>query len=85
MAYDEEKEKSHENLWGLQSFYFIWVLGATNYQGVCIEWVGEVQIVKNFLQNKFPKKIGHIRVSDRIPEALAEHVRASPYPRVNLA
>jgi hypothetical protein len=33
MTYNEEKEKSHKDLWGLGSFYFIWVLGAPYYQG----------------------------------------------------
>jgi hypothetical protein len=33
MAYNEVKGKSHEDLWGLGSFNFICVLGASYYQG----------------------------------------------------
>jgi hypothetical protein len=36
MAYDEEKGKSHKDLLGLWSFYFICVLGAPYYKGGCI-------------------------------------------------
>jgi hypothetical protein len=46
MAYNEEKGKSHEHLWGLGRLYFMFVLGALYYQGGCIEWVGEVQIIE---------------------------------------
>jgi hypothetical protein len=55
MAYNEEKGKSREDLWGLGSFYFICILGAPYYRGGCIGWVGEVQIVKNTVQSNFPK------------------------------
>jgi hypothetical protein len=34
MVYDEEKVKSHKDLWGLWSFYFICILGPLYYQGV---------------------------------------------------
>jgi hypothetical protein len=81
MAYYEEKEKSHDDPWGLGSFYFFCVVGALYYQGGCIGWVGEVQIIKINLLTKVPRKTGHIRVSDPILEALANHVWASLYPQ----
>jgi hypothetical protein len=37
MAYNEGKGKSREDLCGLGSFNFIYVLGAPYYQGGCIE------------------------------------------------
>jgi hypothetical protein len=57
MAYSEEKGKSHEDLWGLGSFYFICILGALYYQVGCIGWVGEVQIVENTIQSNLPEKL----------------------------
>jgi hypothetical protein len=41
----------------------------------CIEWIGEVQIIEIHPQTESPRKIGHIRVSDRIPKIIAGHVR----------
>jgi hypothetical protein len=52
MAYDEEKEKSHKDLWGLKNFYFICVIRAPYYQEECIEWVAEVQNIENYLPTK---------------------------------
>jgi hypothetical protein len=79
MAYEEEKWKSQEDLWGLWSFYFICALGAPYYQRGCIGWVAEVQIIENYLQTKVPRQIGHIWVSDWILEAFVRHV--CPQPR----
>jgi hypothetical protein len=44
---NDEKEKSHENYIELMILYLIWVLGAPYYQGGYIEWIGEVQNIKN--------------------------------------
>jgi hypothetical protein len=74
MAYIEEKGKSHNDLWGLWSVYFIWLLGASYYQGGCIGWISEVQIIEIYLQTKNPRKTEHIWVSDQIPESLAGHI-----------
>jgi hypothetical protein len=57
MAYDDEKEKSHENPWGLGSFYVICVIGALYYQGGYIGWVGEVQIDEKLLWTNLSRKI----------------------------
>jgi hypothetical protein len=48
MAYNKEKVKCHEDLWGLGRFYIICVLGVPYNQGGCIERVGEVQIHKQY-------------------------------------
>jgi hypothetical protein len=77
MSYDEEKGKSHKDLWGLKSFYFIYVLQALYYQKGCIRWVGEVQDIENYLPTKIHKNVGHIRFTDWIPERFFEHVRPS--------
>jgi hypothetical protein len=37
MAYNKEKEKSHDDFLGLVRFDFICALGAPYYQGGCIE------------------------------------------------
>jgi hypothetical protein len=75
MAYYEEKGESHEDSFELWRFYFICVLGALYYQMRWIGWVSEIQIIKINLLTKVPRRIGHIRVPDRIPEALIRHVR----------
>jgi hypothetical protein len=48
MAFDEEKQKSHEDFLGLRSFYFICVLGAPYYQGDALH---------EFVKCKFLKKL----------------------------
>jgi hypothetical protein len=50
MAFDEEKQKSHEDFLGLRSFYFICVLGAPYYQG---------DALREFVKCKFLKKTIH--------------------------
>jgi hypothetical protein len=77
MGYNEEKGKSYEDSLGLRILYFIWLLGASYYQGGYIGWASEVQILESSPQTKNPSGIGHIRSSGQIPEALAEHVRSS--------
>jgi hypothetical protein len=62
MTYNEEKGKSHEDLWGLRSFNFVCVLGAPFYQGGHIGWVGEVQIVKKLLWIQLSEKFGHFHL-----------------------
>jgi hypothetical protein len=47
MSINDEKEKSCEDYVELSILYFIWVLRAPYYQGGYIEWVGEVQNIKN--------------------------------------
>jgi hypothetical protein len=47
MGINDEKVKSHEDYVELKILYFIWVLGASYYQGGYIGWVGEVQNIKN--------------------------------------
>jgi hypothetical protein len=47
MSINDEKGKSREDYVELSILYFIWVLGAPYYQGGYIEWVGEVQNIKN--------------------------------------
>ncbi len=73
MDINDEKGKNHADYVELMILYFIWVLGAPYYQGGYIGWIDEMQIVKIYLQTKNPRKIGHIRVFDRIPESLAGH------------
>jgi hypothetical protein len=63
MAYNEEKEKSCEDLWGLGRFYLICVLGAPYYQGGYIEWVGEVQIIENLFLIQLARKLRTYLVS----------------------
>jgi hypothetical protein len=74
MAYNEEKGKSCEDLWGLGSFYFMCVLEALYYQGACIEKVGEVQIIKKHLPIQLARKLRHIRSPDRVPVSFVGHV-----------
>jgi hypothetical protein len=47
MGINDEKGKIHEDYVESRILYFIWVLGALYYQGGYIEWVGEVQNIKN--------------------------------------
>jgi hypothetical protein len=47
MGINDEKGKSHKDYVELRILYFIWVLGASYYQGVYIGWVSEVQNIKN--------------------------------------
>jgi hypothetical protein len=75
MAYNEEKVKSREDPWGLGSFYFICVLGASYYQGGHIGWVGEVLIIEKPIPNELPRKTRLIRHFDQVPVTFCEHVR----------
>jgi hypothetical protein len=79
MAYNEEKEKSHESFWGLGSFNFIYVLGAPYYQGGCIGWVSEVQIIENTFQTNFPKNPDIFGLLTVFQEAKPD--MSSPQPR----
>jgi hypothetical protein len=83
MGYNEEKGKSRENSLELMILYFIWFLGAPYYQGGCIGWIGEVQIIENYITTQIPYQVGHIRLLHRILDVLVEHVRASYLSLVN--
>jgi hypothetical protein len=52
MGYNEEKGKSHEDSLELRILYFIWVLGVPYYQGGCIGWISEVQIIEIYPPTK---------------------------------
>jgi hypothetical protein len=52
MGYNEEKGKSHEDSLELRILYFIWVLGVPYYQGGCIGWFSEVQIIEIYPPTK---------------------------------
>jgi hypothetical protein len=55
MAFNEEKGKSHEDSFGLWTFYFICVLGAPYYQG---DALGELMKCKSskLSPNQFSQK-----------------------------
>jgi hypothetical protein len=53
VAYNEQKGKSHKDLWGLGSFNFICVLGAPYYQGGHIGWLVKCKSSKNIFQTNF--------------------------------
>jgi hypothetical protein len=52
----KKKEKSCEDLWGLWSFYFIWVLGALYYQGGALGELVKCKSSKSISKPKIPKK-----------------------------
>jgi hypothetical protein len=88
MAFYEEKEKSCEDPFRLESFYFICVLGAPYYQEGCIGSVGEVQIIKINLLTKVPRKLDisgfQTRFQRHYPDMSGRqpgHFWASPYPQ----
>jgi hypothetical protein len=70
----KKKGKVTKIFWGLKSFYFTWVLEALYYQGGCIGWVGEVQIIKIYPQTKVSSVARHIQIANQIPETFAKHV-----------
>jgi hypothetical protein len=77
MGNNEEKSKSHKDSVELRILYFIWVLGASYYQGGYIVWVGEVQNIKIYPTTKNSCQARHIQPLNRIPETLAAHVLPS--------
>jgi hypothetical protein len=70
-----KKGKSHEDPWGLGALSFICVLWAPYYQGGCIEWVGEIQIIKKNSWTNLFRKSEHIRLPSQILVSKTGHAR----------
>jgi hypothetical protein len=58
MPYDEEKGKSHEDLWGLKSFYFIKSYELCTIKGDALGVLVKCKKSKSIHKPKFPEKLG---------------------------
>jgi hypothetical protein len=77
MAYNEEKGKSHEDLWGLGSFILFVSLELRTINRDASNELVKCKSSKSYFQSNLPEKFGHIRSLDRVPEVFAGHVWTS--------